>query len=304
MIMGDRFSKILATFFIGVIVFCFSIETVADESLQVFTANYPLQYFTERIGGDRVDTVMPIPRDEDPAFWTPDIKTIQTIQQCDLIVLNGANYSKWVNKVSLPKSKIVDTSKLFRDRYIHEDQGVTHSHGPEGEHSHGEVAFTIWLDFDFAIQQARAISKVLIRKIPDMKSKIEKNMNELENDLLALDKSIKTIVAKNPTVKLIASHPVYQYFAKRYDIPIRSLHWEPDQTITENDIKILKKHMIDFPAKWVMWEDKPIQSSIDKLQSIGMSSFTFSPCGNVPEKGDFLSVMKANVESLKNAFKK
>jgi zinc transport system substrate-binding protein len=28
----------------------------------------------------------------------------------------------------------------------------------------------------------------------------------------------------------------------------------------------------------------------------------FDPCGNVPDSGDFLSVMKANVEAIEKAF--
>ena len=38
----------------------------------IFTVNYPLKYFTQRIGGDRVRVEFPAPPDEDPAFWTPD----------------------------------------------------------------------------------------------------------------------------------------------------------------------------------------------------------------------------------------
>ena len=47
-----------------------------DARLSVYVVNYPLAYFAERIGGDRVDVRFPAPPDVDPAFWQPDVETI------------------------------------------------------------------------------------------------------------------------------------------------------------------------------------------------------------------------------------
>lgn len=60
----------------------------------VYVVNYPLQYFTERIGAEHVKVVLPAPAGEDPAFWKPDVNTIAAFQGADLIVINGANYAK------------------------------------------------------------------------------------------------------------------------------------------------------------------------------------------------------------------
>jgi len=124
------------------------------EPLTVYVVNYPLQYFAERIGGDGVHVEFPAPVDEDPAFWSPDAETIAAYQQAWRILLNGAGYARWAQRATLPQSKLVDTSAGFRDRYIRVDDGVTHAHGPGGEHTHGEVAFTTWLDPTLAIEQA------------------------------------------------------------------------------------------------------------------------------------------------------
>ena len=63
----------------------------ADQVLSVYTVNYPLAYFAERIAGDQARVVFPAPSDVDPAFWQPDRETIRTYQQADLILLNGAD---------------------------------------------------------------------------------------------------------------------------------------------------------------------------------------------------------------------
>jgi zinc transport system substrate-binding protein len=71
----------------------------SSDKLVVYVVNYPLKYFAERIGGKHVKVVFPAPADEDPAYWMPDAKTITSYQRADLILLNGANYAKWVSKV-------------------------------------------------------------------------------------------------------------------------------------------------------------------------------------------------------------
>jgi zinc transport system substrate-binding protein len=104
--------------------------------LSVYVVNYPLQYFAERIGGEHVNVVFPAPADVDPAYWMPDTKTISDYQQADLILLNGAGYARWVNRVTLPRFRMVNTSAGFKDRYIEAAEILTHSHGSEGKHAH------------------------------------------------------------------------------------------------------------------------------------------------------------------------
>ena len=119
--------------------------------VSVYVVNYPLAYCAEQIGGDLVDVHFPVPAGIDPAYWSPDPETIASYQTADLILLNGANYAKWVDRATLPVSKVVDTSASFASQYIRLEGTVTHSHGPEGEHEHTGWAFTTWLDPTLAI---------------------------------------------------------------------------------------------------------------------------------------------------------
>ena len=130
--------------------------------------NYPLLYFAERIGGEHVELIYPIPDDVDPAYWLP-YQALEEIQQADLIMANGADYAKWMGKVSLPSSKVIYTSKAFADRYIKIEEGTTHSHGAEGEHVHYGYAFTTWLDFKLALSQAEVVKNALVNKRPGKK---------------------------------------------------------------------------------------------------------------------------------------
>jgi zinc transport system substrate-binding protein len=273
-------------------------------TLKIYVVNYPLMYFAERIAGDNATVVFPAPASEDPAYWMPDARTVSDYQRADLILLNGANYAKWVKKVTLPQFRLVDTSAGFKDQYIETAEIVTHSHGPEGEHAHEAVAFTTWIDFDLAAKQARAIADALVRKKPDLRGALGENYAALEKDLMTLDRDIKEIVSKNQHQPLIASHPVYDYFARRYGLNMRSVHWEPDEIPGDEQWMDLHGILKDHPATWMIWEGDPLEASVETLKSMGINSLVFDPCGNVPEHGDFMSVMRQNIENLKMAFER
>ena len=268
----------------------------------VYVVNYPLKYFTQRIAGHHVQVVLPAPPDEDPAFWKPDVKTITAFQSADLIVINGATYAKWLGKTSLPKAKIVNTSAGFQDQYIEIRDHVTHRHGPEGEHAHTGTAFTTWLNFRFAAQQAKVIEAALSRLLPAQQAAFAEQYVSLEKDLMALDTRLETLVANQRTQPLVASHPVYQYFATRYGLNLHSVLWEPDVMPEDEQWHTLQSLLAKHAAKWMIWEGEPITASVEKLQALGVESLVFDPCANTPEQGDFLSVMQQNVVNLQQAF--
>ncbi len=264
----------------------------------VYTVNYPLAYMAERIGGDLVRVQFPAPRDVDPAFWSPGPETVTAYQTADLILLNGAGYASWTDRVSLPGSRLVATSASVADRYVVEEDAVTHSHGPAGEHAHGAIAFTTWLDPTIAVEQARAVRDALARERPQQEKAFEEGFAELERDLLDLDGRISATVATDPTRPLLASHPVYQYLTARYDLKMRSVHFEPDEPPSPAAWRELRVTLEEHPARWMLWEAEPLPETAARLRELGVESVVFSLAGNRPADGDFLSVMEANIRRL------
>ena len=276
-------------------------QQAAGSQLTVYTVNYPLAYMAERIGGAHVQVVLPVPPDTDPAYWTPDIKTIVHYQEADLILTNGAGYADWLSKVSLPKSRIVNTTKAVKKRYIPIQGAMTHSHGPEGAHSHEGTAFTTWLDLDIATRQAEAIGRVLIRKVPAEKEKMEQNLSGLKEDLKKLDDALLMLGKTYQATPLIGSHPVYQYLTNRYGLNIKSVHWEPDQHPTSEQLSELEVLMERHLAPIMLWEDAPQDSIKQVLEELPIAVVVFNPCGNRSEEGNFIQVMQKNVKRLENA---
>lgn len=266
--------------------------------LKIAVANYPLAYFVERIGGTEVNVLFRASGDIDPAFWQPTDDVILEFQNADLIVMNGASYSKWEEKVSLPVSKVLDTSAAFSNTFIEVKDAVTHTHGRQGEHSHNGVAFTTWIDFNQALQQADAIREALQKLKPAQIELFALNFDLLKQDILGLDSDMNEASQKLGSQPITASHPVYQYWARRYHINLKSVLWEPEEVPTDEQMADLKKLLMEHPSKWFVWEGEPAEKSINKLKTLGMGSVVFDPCGNTPENGNWLTVMRANIDRM------
>lgn len=261
----------------------------------VYVVNYPLRYFAERIGGGEVRVVFPA-IEGDPAFWKPDGDAVAAFQKADLILLNGAGYASWVRYAALPESRCVDTSRAFAEDYIRIEDARRHAHGPAGAHEHGGTAFTTWLDPTLAVAQAHAIRDAFSKLCPGVD--FERRCAALRDDLLDLARRIEAVVPRGPGV---ASHPVYQYLARRYGMNLKSVHWEPDEPPGADGWAELRGILKEHPARWMLWEGKPLAQTARRLAELGLESILFDPCGNTPDAGDFLTVMNRNATALGTA---
>lgn len=266
-------------------------ETTKQSKPTVYTVNYPLAFFAEKIAGDQANVVFPT-IDGDPAFWTPDAEQVMGFQNADLILLNGANYAEWTASTFLPEARQLDTSAAFRDQFIAIEGKKTHSHGPSGQHSHAGTAFTTWLDLTLAVQHASAINNKL--KLSNS------GFADLKSELLALDNAWEAEFSRFSGQPLLGSHPVYQYLKRRYNLNLKSVHWEPDVAPGLGMWDELKTLLLEHPAKVMLWEGEPLPETKARLSEMGIQTVVFDPCGNRPESGDFLSVMKQNLINIQS----
>ncbi|MFO1418687.1 MAG: metal ABC transporter substrate-binding protein [Methylotetracoccus sp.] len=270
--------------------------------LTVTALNYPLSYFAERVGGHQAQVKLPVPAGQDPAQWRPDPAAVRDMQKSDLILLNGAGAEPWLTQVSLPRLKLVDTSAGFRSRYIQMEGLVTHSHGPGGTHTHSATANLTWLDLQQAALQADAVAKAMSLTRPAASAAFAGRLAALQADLNELDAALASLSKTRPQQPLLGSHPVYQYLARRYELNLRSVHWEPGQPPGEAEWKALEQLLRAHPARWMLWEAQPEPETAMRLEKLGVRSIAFDTCDNRRAEGDFVTVMRGNLQRLKAAF--
>ncbi len=268
----------------------------AAQPLHIHADSYPVAYFTERIAGDLAEVTLPVPADRDPSHWSPPIPVIAAFQAADLIVLNGAGLAQWTARATLPRGKIVDSSAGFADRLIVTD-GVTHSHGAEGEHSHTGTASFTWLDFSLAGLQATAIAAALETRLPSDANVLSANLESLLADLSALDAAASELLGPASACRFLAPQSRYQYFARRYGFDIETIAWDPSMALDPDQIAMIGAALGASPVV-MLWEGDPVETAQSVLSDRGFVGVAFDPAVHAPSDGDFVSTMAANLARL------
>jgi len=267
----------------------------------VLAANYPLAYFAERIAGELARVEFPGPPDEDPAFWAPDRATLRRFQKADLLLLNGPDYSSWAGTLSLSLDRAVDTTASFRDRQLQAEGGVGHVHGPEGEGGGQHHQLTTWLDPSLAIEQAGAIARALARIDARHRATYEERLGQLVADLEDLGERLQRAAAAAAGQPLLASHPVYGYLARRLELDLRSVHFEPREHPDAEAWSELDRLLESHPAQVMIWEGAPLPETERELRGRGLSSVVFDPCASSPGSTDWLAIQRENASRLEEA---
>ena len=270
---------------------------------QIYTTSYPLFYIATRLVEDRADVLFPAPPNEDPAFWRPAKEVVRRYQQADLILLNGAAFEKWVDTTSLPLNTQVDPSVPFKAEWIMFPEVITHSHGPHGVHSHGNIDFNTWLDPLLAIRQAETAEAAFERLAVRPAAELRQRGQQIKRDFEALDKQLRDlsqVLARQP---LLASHLVYGYLARGYHWDLHSVHWEPDEPVPAAQWTAFDTLRAQHPGNLMLWEEEPLPEVRAELQRRGVRPVVFRTCGNRPAAGDYLQAMQQNLEALRVALK-
>ena len=270
----------------------------------VYTSFYPMAYFCERISGGNIPVECPLPEGEDPIHWQPSRETIEAYQNARLIVLNGADFEKWAITASLPSSRTVRTARAIQDPLI-KIEGVTHSHGERGEHTHDGTDGHTWVDPTNALLQVGAIMNAMLAAFPEYENAIRANSSELQVDLLELNDRFEAIAVMAEGATLFASHPAYNYIARRYALPIVNFEFDPGEPLSDEQLAELRLAVDESDGDGrvvLLWESEPLAETVSLLDSeFGVRSVVFSPCETPPESGDYLEVMYNNLDRFDEA---
>lgn len=281
-------------------------EAPAREQPLVITTFYPTEYLVERLAGPWVELRCDVPADQDALFWTPSDEQVLEYQKANLIVLNGAGLEKWTEHMSLPLSRVVDSSRSFEERFVH-FEGVAHSHGGGPAHAHTGTDPHVWLDPLNAEQQALAIRAALGPLLSEHESELQQRMSALSADLKAVHRSYEALGQGREGEWVIAAHPAYNYLAARYGWRVVNLDLDPSIEPTEEELGALREHLNETPARFILWESEPLAATAARLRAdFGLESVVVSPCELLsPEErasgANLLDTLRRNGEALARA---
>lgn len=209
-----------------------SSDTVPVESSgtpTVVVTNSVVEYFVETLCEDRV-LVVKISNAENLADWRPAADQVRQLQQADLILLSGANYEPWAAQLSLPRSRLVDTSATYSSKLVSVEESVAHQHGPKGQGTGKELAWATWLDPELAIQQVRAIEVAMCRLLPESTQIFVDRSNALSAELEGLDQRIEVLAAKAEGLVVEGVPLKHSYLTRRLNWQLIAVGSEADKS--------------------------------------------------------------------------
>lgn len=265
------------------------------------TTCYPLQYFASRVAGGLVRVECPLPAGADPAFWQPSEAELARYQHAALVLVNGAGFERWVAGASLPFSRTRDTAADFSGEFIH-IEGAKHSHGTQGEHSHDGTDGHTWLDPENARRQAQSVLLAMAKCWPEHERAFRDNGAALDAELAALDSRLRELSSR-AEVRVFASHPAYNYLARRYGWALTNIDFPPDEAPTVAHLDLLVAQTAK--ARIMLFEQPPIAEVVRALESRGVRAVVFSPAESPDTAAlngrDYLKIMHDNIDRLGEA---
>ena len=193
-------------------------ETVGGEAAGrdrpsiVVTTNILGDVVSEVVGDlAEVDVIMPL--GADPHDFAPSAKQAESMENADLLVVNGAGFEAGMDGVI--DSVVDDGTPLlgFADS-IELLEG--------GEHDHGSVDPHLWTDPARMVAGVRGLG-VALSTIEGLDNAVlEAQVDDYVGRLEALDTEIETALAAVPADDriLVTNHEVFAYFADRYGFEI------------------------------------------------------------------------------------
>lgn len=260
-------------------------ETKDGEKLTVYTTVYPLQFFTQQIGGDAVKVETIYPPGADEHTFDPTQQDMMKLADADLFIYVGLGLEGFVEKTkeSLKNEKVTflaagediqfeangtenkaddkehaagKAQGNLEDEIAHDKDGthveVEHAHAEEEHaHEHGDIDPHVWIDPVYAAQMAEMIKDELIKQMPDKEDQFIKNYNTLALKLSQINDKFIGISKDAKDKKILVSHAAFGYWEKRYGIEQISIAGlstsnEPSQKDLAEVIDTAKEHHLKY----------------------------------------------------------
>jgi zinc transport system substrate-binding protein len=225
-----------------------------NDKLSIYTTVYPLQYFTERIGGDLVNVKSIYPNGADEHTYEPSQKDMIDLADSDLFFYIGLGLEGFVSKaeealknenvtlvattdtLTFEESEEEHAEESAEEHAEHADESAEEhaehadesaeehaEHADEAtedadEHNHSGYDPHVWLDPIYSISVAEVIKDQLVEKLPDQKEQLEENFAALEAELQQLNDEFIDVTSTAKHKEFLVSHAAFGYWSERYGL--------------------------------------------------------------------------------------
>lgn len=278
-----------------------STQKVEDSGrLKVTTSFYAMYDFALKIGGDKISLHNLVPAGTEPHDWEPSPEDIVGLEKAEVFIYNGVGMETWADKIleSLENKAliVVETTEglaLIENPDLDEDlQWDPH----------------VWLNPMLAKQQMEAIKNALAEADPLNQDYYQKNYESYAQKLDELNEEFMTAVSGFSQKDIIVAHQAFGYICDAYglnQVPIEGLSAdsEPSPAKMAEITDFARKNNV----KVIFFEELVSPKVAETIANeVGAQTAVLNPLEGLVEEDiqagkDYFSVMRENLEALKNA---
>lgn len=307
-------------------------ESEDDSKLHVKTTVYPLTYFTERIGGDRVTVESVYPAGANEHSFEPTQQDMIALAEADLMFYIGLGLEGFIDSA---KKTLSDENVQFvaaadaitdeqleaashgehaeEEEHAHEEEGhEEEAHEEEGHegHNHGSTDPHVWMSPVLSQTLAESIKDSLIEADPDGSGTYESNYAELIVELENLDRSFSELAERVENDTFFVSHSAFGYIAEPYgfeQVAIAGLNSqdEPSQKELTQIVDQAKEKNINY----IIFEQNVSSNLTEVIQKeVGAEALQMHNLGvltqtDIDNEETYFTLMEKNLQTLEKALK-
>lgn len=287
-------------------------KDLSSEKLLIYTTVYPLQYFTERIGGKFVDVQSIYPPGTDEHVFEPTQKDMMSIAKGDLFFYIGLGLEGFVQKTEktlqnediqfVPVADYIDPEEL--------EEGHSHEEGEDHDH-HGHddtVDPHVWISPYLSTKLAEKITQELSDELPEHADAFQKNFDELYDELEELDRQYKTMADASPNKTFFVSHAAFGYLADAYGLEQLAVSGLDSQNEpSQKELASLVKEAQEKNIQYILFEQnvssklaEVIKKELD-AETLTLHNLSVLTNEDIDNEETYFTLMQHNLDVLKQA---
>ena len=273
------------------------------QRVTVAVTSYPLLAMAQRMAGPAAEVELVIQGQSTSPEWKPTPDAIRTMQDATRILINGGDYEPWLQRVTVPRSRLIDTAKGYYGQFIRIPDATIHQHGPEGSHSHPGVVWATWLDPQLGLSQMEQTRDVLLTLLPDHAADIRQAADGMADEFRQLDRRVEEIAeaTSESSVTVLGDAPLYQYLVQRLGWELHYVHL-PSHGPLSDDKRASLTSAIEEHQPSVVWVQSALSDELTALKGDSEVPFVLIDlCETPQEEGSLTERLMQNLDRIQSA---
>lgn len=282
-----------------------STPTASPDTQIIATTSVALTEAATRLNSGTIPVLNVIPEDKLSPDWRPRKASVQSLQRATLVLLNGAGWEPWTERISLATSRTVETSAAASSQWIQIPDAVTHQHGPEGRHSHAGTVWSTWLSPELFEFQIAEMESRFVKTWPERRAEIIVEAGRLRSELQPARLLCQTTREHVAGVKfsILADSPCWLYLMRDTGLEGSWLHWPASGELSEFALQELTtandRLPGDMPKLFLL--NRRQSAAAAKASEIGFRVVLLDDCILADKTQSVIQRISANVRQLHKA---